>query len=130
MEDFALRYGETWQAWDAAGFLALFHEEIVYIARPEEMVRGIDELARYFRKEQETQGGAVRVRMGRPTVQGSRVIAEFWTTSVGQASIAPAGPSAAPRRGGSRPDGRSGRARARASTAPRPGSRPSCRRPG
>jgi len=84
MEDFALRYGETWQAWDAAGFLALFHEEIVYIAHPEEIVRGIDELARYFRKEQETQGSAVRVRMGRPIVQGSRVIAEFWTTSVGQ----------------------------------------------
>ena len=77
MEDFALRYGETWQTWDAAGFLALFHEEIVYIAHPEEIVRGIDELARYFRKEQETQGGAVRVRMGGPIVQGSRVIAEI-----------------------------------------------------
>jgi SnoaL-like domain len=83
MERFAQRYGETWEAWDAPGFLALFHDEIVYVAHPDEVVRGLAELARYFQKEQDTQG-AVRVRMGRPFVQKTRVIAEFWTTSVGQ----------------------------------------------
>jgi hypothetical protein len=83
IEEFARRYGEAWQAWDAQGFLALFGDEIVYVAHPDEVVRGIEELAEYFRKEQATQG-AVRVRMGSPIVQGTRVIAEFWTTSVDQ----------------------------------------------
>jgi uncharacterized protein (TIGR02246 family) len=51
MERFARRYGETWEAWDASGFLSLFHDEVVYVAQPGEVVRGIDELARYFQKE-------------------------------------------------------------------------------
>jgi hypothetical protein len=83
MEQFAQRYGETWEAWDAPGFLALFHDDIVYVANPDEIVHGIDELARYFQKEQDDQG-AVRVRIGRTVVQGTRVVAEFWAMSVGQ----------------------------------------------
>lgn len=85
MERFARRYGETWDAWDAEGFLSLFHDDIVYVAHPDEVVRGIDELARYVQKEQADQG-TLQVRMGRPVVQGTRVVAEFWATSVGQDS--------------------------------------------
>jgi SnoaL-like domain len=86
-QQFARRYGETWEAWDTEGFLELFGEAVTYVAHPDEIVEGKDALRRYFEKEQEAQG-EVRVRMGRPLVDGDRLMAEFWVIAEEDASIA------------------------------------------
>jgi hypothetical protein len=73
-------YGRTWDSWDIAGFVELFSDEVVYVAHPtEETVVGREALASYVRKEQ-TEQGAVSVRMGNPIVAGDHVAAEFWVT--------------------------------------------------
>lgn len=84
---FARRYGETWEAWDTDGFLELFSEAVTYVAHPDEIVEGKDALKRYFEKEQEAQG-EVRVRMGKPLLDGDRLMAEFWVIAEEDASIA------------------------------------------
>jgi hypothetical protein len=53
----------------------------------DEIVDGTTALRRYVEKEQESQGD-VRVRMGRPLVEGDRVVAEFWVHAGDDASIA------------------------------------------
>jgi hypothetical protein len=84
---FVTRYGETWEAWDIEGFIELFDPAITYVAHPDEIVDGKSALRRYVEKEQEAQGD-VRVRMGRPLVEGDRVMAEFWVQAGDDASIA------------------------------------------
>ena len=74
-------YGRTWESWNIAGFVALFSDEVVYVAHPtEETVVGREALKTYVQKEQAEQG-AVRVRMGMPMVEGNHVVAEFWVTA-------------------------------------------------
>ncbi len=74
-------YGTTWERWDITGFLELFSEDVVYIDyQVEERVEGREALRRYIQKE-EAEQGAVRVRMGRPMVDGDHVVAEFWVTA-------------------------------------------------
>ena len=73
-------YGQAWESWDIAGFVALFSDEVVYVAHPtEETVLGREALRGYLRKE-ETEQGAVSVRMGKPIIDGNHVVAEFWVT--------------------------------------------------
>jgi SnoaL-like domain len=84
---FVTRYGETWETWDTDGFVELFSEAVSYAAHPDEILEGKDALGRYFAKEQEAQG-EVRVQMGRPLVEGDRVMAEFWVTAEDDSSIA------------------------------------------
>lgn len=74
-------YGETWERWDVEGFVALFSDEVVYVAHPtKETVVGTEALGRYLRKE-EAEQGVVSVRMGKPVVEGDHVAAEFWVTA-------------------------------------------------
>jgi ketosteroid isomerase-like protein len=81
-------YGRTWQSWDIAGFVELFSSDVVYIDhQTEERVVGSEALATYLRKE-ETEQGAVGVRMGKPIVDGDHVVAEFWTTRTNRAEEA------------------------------------------
>ena len=65
-------YGKTWDGWDIAGFVELFSDEVVYVDHPtEKTVVGRRALASYLRKE-ESEQGAVSVRMGKPIVEGNR----------------------------------------------------------
>ncbi len=88
---FAEAYGSNWNAWDVAGFCALFSEDVNYIAHPtEETVVGRTALEAYVKKEQREQG-SVRVRMGTPLVDGEHVVCEFWvaaTDNSAEATIA------------------------------------------
>ena len=88
---FVAGYGSTWERWDVAGFVDLFSDDVVYVVHPtEETVVGREALARYVQKEQ-TEQGEVSVRMGRPIIEGNRVVAEFWVTAANrgeQATIA------------------------------------------
>lgn len=78
---FVENYGATWESWDVAGFVALFSDDVVYVAHPtDETVVGSEALRRYVEKEQAEQG-AVAVHMGRPIVEGQSVVAEFWVTA-------------------------------------------------
>jgi hypothetical protein len=87
---FVEAYGRTWESWDVERFVELFAERVLYVAHPDEIVIGTEALAAYVRKEQAAQG-EVQVRMGKPIVEGDRVVAEFWVTAANQgqdASIA------------------------------------------
>lgn len=73
-------YGQTWGTWDLDGFVELFSNDVVYVEHPtDETVVGRKGMERYIRKEQAEQGAA-SVRMGKPIVEGDRVVAEFWAT--------------------------------------------------
>jgi ketosteroid isomerase-like protein len=73
-------YGKAWEDWDLDGFVDLFSDDVVYVEHPtDETVTGRAEMERYIRKEQAEQGAA-KVRMGRPMVEGDKVVAEFWAT--------------------------------------------------
>ena len=86
-QQFVRRYGETWETWDTGGFVELFSDAVTYVAHPDEIVEGKDALRRYFEKEKAAQG-EVHVQMGRPLVEGNRVMAEFWVIAEEDASIA------------------------------------------
>jgi hypothetical protein len=85
-QQFVTSYGEAWEAWDIDGFVELFDESVNYVAHPDEIVIGGTALRTYVEKEREAQGD-VQVRMGRPLIEGDRVMAEFWVLA-GDASIA------------------------------------------
>src|SRR5277367_24452 len=73
-------YGRTWRSWDFDGFVDLFSDDVVYVEHPvDETVVGREAIGRYIRREQ-AEAGTVSVRIGRPIVEGSQVVAEFWTT--------------------------------------------------
>ncbi len=66
-------------SWDLDGFVDLFNDDVVYVEHPvNETVVGREAMGRYIRREQ-AEAGTVRVRMGKPIVDGDRVAAEFWT---------------------------------------------------
>jgi SnoaL-like domain len=85
-QQFVTSYGESWEAWDIDGFVELFDESVNYVAHPDEIVIGRTALRTYVEKEREAQGD-VQVRMGRPLIEGDRVMAEFWVLA-DDASIA------------------------------------------
>ena len=73
-------YRRTWESWDFDGFVDLFSDDVVYVEHPvDETVVGREALGRYIRREQ-AEAGTVSVRIGRPVVEGHRVVAEMWTT--------------------------------------------------
>jgi ketosteroid isomerase-like protein len=79
-------YGRTWESWDVDGFAGLFSDDVVYVVHPtDETVVGGEALGRYLRKE-EAEQGAVSVRMGKPMVDGDKVVGEFWVTRRDRAS--------------------------------------------
>jgi hypothetical protein len=86
--DFVRRYGETWESWDIGGFLALFTEDVIYVAHPDELMEGASALRVYFEKEKAAQGKVSEVRMGEPLIDGARVMAEFWVLAAEDVSIA------------------------------------------
>lgn len=86
-EHFVRRYGETWETWDLDGFIALFSQDVTYVAHPDEVVVGAPALRRYLEKEKKEQG-SVQVRMGTPFFDGDRVAVEFWVVAADDASIA------------------------------------------
>ena len=68
----------------------MFREDVVYVAHPNEIVLGRQALRRYLEKEARAQG-EVNVQMGKPAVDGDRVIGEFWVRATNdgeKASIA------------------------------------------
>ncbi len=72
-------YGRTWESWDLEGFVDLFTDEVVYVEHPvDETVVGRKAMERYIRREQ-AEAVTASVRMGRPIVEGNKVVAEFWT---------------------------------------------------
>jgi hypothetical protein len=73
-------YGRTWETWNLEGFVELFSDDVIYVEHPvDETVVGREEMERYIRKEQLEQGKA-RVRMGKPIIDGDRVVGEFWAS--------------------------------------------------
>lgn len=73
-------YGRAWERWDVSGFVALFNDEVVYVAHAtDETIVGRTALESYVRKE-EAEQGQVGVRMGSPVIEADRVAAEFWVT--------------------------------------------------
>lgn len=77
---FVAGYGQTWESWDYEGFVDLFSDDVIYVEHPvHETVIGREAMARYIRREH-AEAGTVRVRMGRPIIEGDQVVAEFWTT--------------------------------------------------
>ncbi len=74
-------YGQTWESWDVAGFVALFSDAVVYVAHPTETtVLGRQALVPYV-EEQQAAMGTISVRMGKPVVEGNHLAAEFWVTA-------------------------------------------------
>jgi hypothetical protein len=89
-QDFITDYGRHWQAWKIEASVGLFSDDVLYVAHPDEVVVGSEDLGRYLEKEQAEQG-EVLVRMGRPLVDADQVMAEFWVTATAEgeeASIA------------------------------------------
>jgi ketosteroid isomerase-like protein len=85
---FVQGYGRSWEIWDVSEFVDLFTDEVVYVAHPtQETVVGKEALRGYLRKEA-TEQGDVRVRMGEPVIDGSRVAAEFWVTATSEGRAA------------------------------------------
>jgi hypothetical protein len=73
-------YRQAWEEKDAEAAAGLFAETATYRANIfEEPYVGRDGVREYWRTVTATQED-VRVMMGRPFADGSRVAAEFWTT--------------------------------------------------
>ncbi|MFP5330902.1 MAG: nuclear transport factor 2 family protein [Acidimicrobiia bacterium] len=72
-------YGQAWEARDPAAAAALFTEDATYRSLIyEDPHLGHEGVTEYWRTVTATQSD-VRVRMGRPFVDGDRVAVEFWT---------------------------------------------------
>jgi predicted SnoaL-like aldol condensation-catalyzing enzyme len=73
-------YRTAWEDKDPDAAAALFDERATYRSNIfEEPYEGREGVSRYWSEVTATQED-VRVRMGRPFVDGDRVAAEFWTT--------------------------------------------------
>jgi ketosteroid isomerase-like protein len=73
-------YRRAWEEADADAAAALFEEDATYRSNIfQEPHHGREGVRRYWQDVTRTQED-VRVRMGRPFADGSRVAAEFWTT--------------------------------------------------
>jgi ketosteroid isomerase-like protein len=74
------RYRMAWERGDDAWIEELFTEDASYRSSPFRTPHlGHDGIREYWRGATRTQGD-VRVTMGRPFVDGDRVVAEWWTT--------------------------------------------------
>jgi ketosteroid isomerase-like protein len=75
-------YGRCWEEADGEALLELFTEYAVYRSHPfREPHVGHEGIRGYWRRATRTQQD-VRVRMGRPFVDGRRVAVEWWATVV------------------------------------------------
>ena len=73
-------YREAWEQRDADAAAALFTEDSEYRTHPFlEPNRGRGGVHSYWAEVTSTQA-SVRVRMGKPFVEGDRAAVEFWTT--------------------------------------------------
>jgi hypothetical protein len=80
LDDWVEAYRLAWEGADADGAAALFTPDATYRSNIfEQPHEGREGVAEYWRTVTATQSD-VRVRMGRPFVDGSRVAVEFWTT--------------------------------------------------
>ena len=80
VDEWAERYGRAWEDGDEDAIAALFTEDAVYRSAPfREPFSGEAEIRAYWRRGAGTQQD-VRVRMGRPFVDGARAAVEWWTT--------------------------------------------------
>lgn len=79
-------YRVAWERRDPEAASALFSSQSSYrsyiLGEPH---LGRDGVAEYWRSVTESQS-EVRVRMGRPFIEGSRVAVEFWTTMLSEGS--------------------------------------------
>ncbi len=79
-------YRAAWEDRDPEAAARLFAEDSTYRSFIlEEPARGPEGVADYWSSVTESQS-EVRVRMGRPFEQGSRVAVEFWTTMLSDGS--------------------------------------------
>lgn len=82
VEEWARRYGRAWEDGDEDAIAALFTHDAVYRSAPfRKPYRGEVEIRAYWKGGAGTQQ-EVRVRMGRPFVDGQRAAVEWWTTMV------------------------------------------------
>jgi ketosteroid isomerase-like protein len=80
VEEWARRYGRAWEEGDEDAIGGLFTADAVYRSAPfREPYRGEGEIRAYWRRGAAKQRD-VRVRMGRPFVDGDRAAVEWWTT--------------------------------------------------
>lgn len=80
LDEWVERYRLAWETADAVGAAALFTPDATYRSNIfEEAHQGRAGVKDYWRTVTATQS-KVRVRMGRPFVDGSRVAVEWWTT--------------------------------------------------
>ncbi len=76
------RYGRAWETADEELIISLFTEDVSYRSSPfREPYRGHDELRAYWRRGAGNQR-ETHVLMGRPVVDGARVVVECWTTMI------------------------------------------------
>ena len=79
MSDWIEAYRRAWEERDAEAAAALFTSDATYRSNIfEEPHQGRDGVRAYWESVTSTQSD-VRVRMGRPYVDGDRVAVEFWT---------------------------------------------------
>jgi len=75
-------YARAWETADEELIASLFTEDAEYRSSPfREPHRGPDEIRAYWRRGAGTQR-QTRVVMGRPFVDGNRVVVEWWTTMI------------------------------------------------
>jgi uncharacterized protein (TIGR02246 family) len=80
VEEWVEAYRRAWEERDADAAAAIFTEDSEYRTQPfQEPHRGQDGVRSYWQEVTATQDD-VEVRMGRPFVDGDRVVVEFWTT--------------------------------------------------
>jgi ketosteroid isomerase-like protein len=80
VSEWAERYARAWEDGDKEAAAELFSEDATYRSNIfEDPHRGRDGIRSYWHEVTSTQGN-VRVRMGRPLVDGDRVALEWWTT--------------------------------------------------
>lgn len=80
VDEWADRYARAWEERDEDAIAALFTPDAEYRSAPfREPFRGEAEIRAYWRRGAGTQQD-VRVRMGRPFMDGDRAAVEWWTT--------------------------------------------------
>jgi ketosteroid isomerase-like protein len=81
VENWAARYARAWEEGDENAVAALFTEDASYRSQIfREPHVGLDEIRAYWRRGAGTSKTDVRVRMGRPFVDGNRAAVEWWAT--------------------------------------------------
>jgi ketosteroid isomerase-like protein len=77
VDEWVEKYGRAWETADEELIVSLFTEDASYRSSPfHEPFRGHDQIRAYWRRGAGSQR-ETRVRMGRPLVDGSRVVVEW-----------------------------------------------------